>query len=196
MLIICIMNLMNAAGPGNGNFRDNRGREGGAETAVFQGKQGNYRNHHGTSRVSMNVQEKQQMHVGRSVGFLLAKAYQRACVIFKEEFEAYDLTPQQFGLLGFLWEEDGITQAELSAKSQIDRTTMGGLIDRLAKEGLLVRRSHPEDRRAYRICLTEKGKSLQHELTPLAVAVQQKFTEKLDGQEVETLKSLLEKIRS
>jgi len=144
----------------------------------------------------MNEQERQQqIVVEKSVGFLLAKAYQRACLIFKEEFEGYDLTPQQFGLLGFLWQEDGITQAELSSKSQIDRTTMGGLIDRLEKEGLLVRRSHPEDRRAYRICLTEKGKSLQPELIPLAIASQQRFTAKLDQQEVETLKSLLEKIR-
>jgi MarR family transcriptional regulator, lower aerobic nicotinate degradation pathway regulator len=144
----------------------------------------------------MSAQATKHIDIGNSVGFLLAKAYQRACVIFKEEFEGYDLTPQQFGLLGFLWHEDGVTQAELSAKSQIDRTTMGGLIDRLEKEGLVARCSHPEDRRAYRICLTEKGKALQLELTPLAVAVQQKFTAKLDPQEVETLKSLLEKIRT
>jgi MarR family transcriptional regulator, lower aerobic nicotinate degradation pathway regulator len=144
----------------------------------------------------MKKERKEQMDVGTSVGFLLAKAYQRACVLFKEEFEGHDLTPQQFGLLGFLWQEDGLTQSELSAKSQIDRTTMGGLIDRLEKEGLLARRSHPEDRRAYRICLTEKGKALEPELTPLALSAQAKFTAKLDQQEVETLKSLLEKIRS
>ena len=144
----------------------------------------------------MNAQQTSQMDVARSVGFLLAKAYQRACVIFKEEFEGYDLTPQQFGLLGFLWQEDGTTQAELSAKSQIDRTTMGGLIDRLEKEGLVVRRSHPEDRRAYRICLTEKGKELQPKLVPLAAKTQDRFIAKLNQQEVESLKELLEKIRS
>jgi len=144
----------------------------------------------------MSDDQKQQMDIGKSVGFLLAKAYQRASLLFKEEFEGYDLTPQQFGLLGFLWQEDGLTQSELSAKSQIDRTTMGGLIDRLEKEGLVVRRSHPEDRRAYRISLTEQGKALQQELTPLAAATQAKLTAKLDPQEVETLKSLLEKLRS
>lgn len=143
----------------------------------------------------MSTKKIPQMDIGSSVGFLLAKAYQRACVLFKEEFEGYDLTPQQFGLLGFLWQEDGLTQSELSAKSQIDRTTMGGLIDRLEKEGLVARRSHPEDRRAYRICLTEKGKELQPELTPLAASAHEKFVAKLDPQEVEILKSLLEKIR-
>jgi len=144
----------------------------------------------------MNEPEKEQLDIGASVGFLLAKAYQRASVLFKEAFEGYDLTPRQFGLLGFLWQEDGLTQSELSARSQIDRTTMGGLIDRLEKEGLLARRSHPEDRRAYRICLTEKGKALQPELMPLAASAQARFTAKLDQHEVETLKSLLQKIRN
>ena len=144
----------------------------------------------------MNVPETIRIDVGKSVGFLLAKAYQRACLLFKEEFEGYDLTPQQFGLLGFLWQQDGLTQAELSAKSAIDRTTMGGLIDRLEKEGLVARCVHPEDRRAYRICLTDKGKALEPELTPLADSAQRKFIAKLNQQEVETLKALLEKIRS
>ena len=144
----------------------------------------------------MNAQEIKTIDIGKSLGFMLAKAYQRACVLFKEEFEGHDLTPQQFGLLGFLWQEDGITQTELSARSQIDRTTMGGLIDRLEKEGLVARRTHPEDRRAYRVCLTEKGKALEPELTPLAFRAQQNLTAKLDPQEIETLKSLLEKIRS
>jgi DNA-binding MarR family transcriptional regulator len=137
-----------------------------------------------------------RIDIEKSVGFLLAKAYQRGCAIFKEEFEGHDLTPQQFGLLGFLWNEDGITQAELSARSQIDRTTMGGLIDRLQKEGLLVRGVHPEDRRAYRICLTEKGKALQETLTPLALTAQQRLISKLTPEELDTLKELLEKIRS
>ena len=96
--------------------------------------------------------------IEKSVGFLLAKAYQRPVPYFKEEFDRYDLTPQQFGLLAFLWQEDGLSQTELSARSQIDRTTMGGIIDRLEKEGLIERRNHPEDRRAYQVFLTATGK--------------------------------------
>jgi MarR family transcriptional regulator, lower aerobic nicotinate degradation pathway regulator len=144
----------------------------------------------------MTTRETARIDIDKSIGFLLAKAYQRACMLFKEGFDGYDVTPQQFGLLGFLWQQDGITQAELSAKSHIDRTTMGGLIDRLEKEGLVERRNHPEDRRAYLIFLTEKGKSLEPELAPLAIKTQEKLIAKLDPQEVETLKSLLKKIRS
>ena len=134
--------------------------------------------------------------IGKSVGFLLAKAYQRGCAIFKEEFDGYDITTQQFGLLGFLWQEDGLSQAELSTRSQIDRTTMGGLIDRLEKEGLVRRLADPDDRRAYRICLTSKGKSLEDELCTIAVRSQNRFTAALTEDELETLKKLLQKLRS
>ena len=133
--------------------------------------------------------------IANSVGFLLAKAYQRACAIYKEQFDKYELTPQQFGLLRFLWEEDGITQVELSNRSQIDRTTIGGLIDRLEQSGLLQRLPHPDDRRAYRISLTARGKSLEAELTPLAEELHRKILAPLSPEEIETLTAILQKLR-
>jgi len=133
--------------------------------------------------------------VSKSIGFLLAKAYQRACALYKETFDNYDLTPQQFGLLRFLWEEDGITQVELSSRSQIDRTTIGGLIDRLEQSGLLKRLPHPEDRRAYRISLTAAGKQLQAELAPLAEQLHRNIVAPLSPDEVDSLRAILQKLR-
>ncbi|HEX9023454.1 MAG TPA: MarR family transcriptional regulator [Geobacteraceae bacterium] len=135
------------------------------------------------------------IEIEKSVGFLLAKAYQRACAIFKEEFDNYDLTPQQFGILAFLWIEDGLSQAELSSRSQIDRTTMGGIVDRLEKEGLVERSNHPDDRRAYQVFLTPKGKSLEDELSRVANGVIAKVIAPLSTAEHATLVRLLEKIR-
>jgi DNA-binding MarR family transcriptional regulator len=133
--------------------------------------------------------------IDRSVGFLLAKAYQRACALYKEQFDAYDITPQQFGLLRFLWEEDGLTQVELSNRSQIDRTTIGGLIDRLEHSGLVQRLPHPDDRRAYRICLTESGRRLQEELIPLGEELHRRILAPLTSDEAKTLVTILQKLR-
>jgi len=133
--------------------------------------------------------------VSKSIGFLLAKAYQRACALYKETFDSYELTPQQFGLLRFLWEEDGITQVELSARSQIDRTTIGGLIDRLEQAGLLQRLPHPDDRRAYRIALTDAGKSLEAELAPLGEELHRAILEPLTPAEVQSLLAILQKMK-
>ncbi|HZV80596.1 MAG TPA: MarR family transcriptional regulator, partial [Geobacteraceae bacterium] len=95
----------------------------------------------------------------------------------------------------FLWEEDGLTQVELSSRSQIDRTTIGGLIDRLEQSGLLQRLPHPEDRRAYLICLTEAGRDLEKELTPLGEELQQRILAPLSGDEQEALVTILQKLR-
>ena len=131
----------------------------------------------------------------KNICFLLAKAYQRACAIYKDKFGNYGLTPQQFGLLRFLWEEDGLTQVELSSRSQIDRTTIGGLIDRLELSGVVTRLPHPEDRRAYRISLTPAGRKLEAELAPLADELQRAILEPLNPDEIETLTAVLGKLR-
>jgi DNA-binding MarR family transcriptional regulator len=135
------------------------------------------------------------LDIENTIGFLLAKVHQRGFSLFKEQLDPYNITPPQFSLLAFLWQRDGLSQAELSEKSQIDRTTMGGLIDRLTKEGLVQRLPHPEDRRAYRICLTARGKGLEKELCAIADSVLERFTAPLTPEECDTLRSLLIKMR-
>lgn len=133
--------------------------------------------------------------ISNSVGFLLFKAYQRAWATMREEIEAYDLTPAQFGLLAFLWQGDGLTQAELSEKGQIDRTTIGGLVDRLEKTGLLERLRHPQDRRAYKIYLTARGKELEGPLSECAARSLTRLCQGLNEQEICELRRMLNILR-
>jgi len=134
-------------------------------------------------------------NINSSIGFLLSKAYQRAWAVLREEIEPYDLTPPQFGLLAFLWQQDGLTQVELSEKGQIDRTTVGGLVDRLEKVGLVERRQHPQDRRAFKIHLTERGKGLEGPLSECAGRCLNKITKGLSDQEVSELRRMLNVLR-
>ncbi|GAC1468946.1 MAG: MarR family transcriptional regulator [Desulfuromonadaceae bacterium] len=133
--------------------------------------------------------------IENSIGFLLSKGYQRAWAILREEIEQYDLTPPQFALLAFLWQQDGLTQVELSEKGQIDRSTIGGLIDRLERNGLLERRQHPQDRRAYRIYLTEQGKAMESTLSACAERSLKRFTSCLNEDELKELRRMLEILR-
>jgi MarR family transcriptional regulator, lower aerobic nicotinate degradation pathway regulator len=126
-----------------------------------------------------------------SLGFLLAKVYQRAFSIFKQELATYDLTPPQLGILRFLWQEDGMTQIELSEKCQVDRTTLGGLIDRLERNGLVERKRHPNDRRAHQIKLTAKGKDLEKPLILCSQSALEKLTTGLNQQELAELTRML-----
>lgn len=129
--------------------------------------------------------------IEKSIGFLLSKCYQRAWALLREEIDPYELTPPQFGLLSFLWQQDGLTQVELSEKGQVDRSTVGGLIDRLEKNGLLERRQHPQDRRAYQIWLTQRGRELEIPLSQSACHALTTFTSGLNQQEIEELRRML-----
>ncbi len=133
--------------------------------------------------------------IEKSIGFLLAKAHQRGWALFSEEISRYELTPPQFSVLAFLWQQDGLTQTELSEKAQIDRTTIGGLLDRMARSNLLERRPHPQDRRAHLVYLTEQGKRLEPELTSLAHQVLQRFTAGLSETDKQQLRNMLEVLR-
>lgn len=134
--------------------------------------------------------------IENSVGFLLAKAYQRLFATFRDQLEPYGITPPQFALLAFLWTEDGLSQTDLSKKTEVDRTTIGGLIDRLQKLALVRREPHPTDRRVYRIFLTPEGRKLETILPPLAMEVRSSFTSNLKPGEYEQLCTLLAKLRN
>ncbi|SKA17376.1 transcriptional regulator, MarR family [Trichlorobacter thiogenes] len=133
--------------------------------------------------------------IEKSIGFLLAKAHQRGWALFSEEISRFDLTPPQFSVLAFLWQQDGLTQTELSEKTQIDRTTIGGLLDRMARSNLLERRPHPQDRRAHLVYLTEHAWSLEPELTCLAHEVLDRFTAGLSESDKQQLRQMLETLR-
>lgn len=130
----------------------------------------------------------------QSLGFALSKANQCVSAIFREEFKDYCITPRQFILLAILWKTDGLSQIELSKKTEIDRTTMGGIIDRLEKAELLERKPSTEDRRAHRVWLTDKGRCLEGDLCQAAYRVRDRIAEQIIPGEYKQLEHLLNKL--
>ncbi len=68
------------------------------------------------------------------------------------------------------------------------------MIDDLEKAGLVERRSNPQDRRAYSIQVTEKGKNLLPELNRLGLAAEKKFLAVLSPKEQKDLAQILKKL--
>lgn len=67
------------------------------------------------------------------------------------------VTADQFVLLALLSEEDGLTQQELSRRASSDPNTTRAMLLLLEERRLIRRSSHPNDRRAYSVTLTERG---------------------------------------
>lgn len=72
-----------------------------------------------------------------------------------------DITPEQWTVLLFLWEKDGVSQQELCNATFKDKPSMTRLIDNMEKQNLVVRIASKEDRRANLIHLTRFGRSLE-----------------------------------
>ncbi|MCA0451745.1 MAG: MarR family transcriptional regulator, partial [Proteobacteria bacterium] len=78
----------------------------------------------------------------------LARRFQQIAVsVFMAEAEAagYDLTPVQYAALAAVAANKGIDQATLAGLIAYDRTTIGGVVDRLEQKGLVSRRVSKED---------------------------------------------------
>jgi len=87
-----------------------------------------------------------------------------------------------------------LTPTALYRSTMISSGGMTARLDKLEKTGLIERRSHPEDRRALIVCLTEKGKVAITALLPGYVARQAAALKALTAEEQETLSDLLAKL--
>lgn len=106
----------------------------------------------------------------------------------------YGITPEQWTILRFLAEQDGITQKQLSHISGKDQPTVTRILDIMDREAWIERRANSADRRSFLIFLTEKGKRLFTQLRPI---VAEAFLMILDGireEELTALKRILHRM--
>lgn len=68
--------------------------------------------------------------------------------------------PHAYALLELVYRKQPMTVSELAATLAIDRTNVSRLCARMEQDGELVRRPHPDDRRAVALHLTTAGKKL------------------------------------
>jgi MarR family transcriptional regulator, organic hydroperoxide resistance regulator len=124
--------------------------------------------------------------IEESLGYLvnyLAKLFSQILTAYLAPHGVY---PGQWGVLLFLWVQDGQTQRELSRQVAIDEASMVRSIDRMERDGLVQRVRNEHDRRQINIFLTEKGRGLRDQLVPCALAgnavATQSFTEEEQNQ--------------
>lgn len=79
-----------------------------------------------------------------------------ASVVSGNEFD--DLRPAHGNAMEQLELEDGLRLTDIAARAGITVQSMGELVDDLEARGYLERRPDPDDRRAKRIYLTDRGK--------------------------------------
>ena len=84
---------------------------------------------------------------------------------------AHGVSFGHWAFLRILWENDGLTQRELSERAGVMEPTTAAALKAMEELGYVERRQLPENRKNVYVHLTPKGRALRARLEPLAVAV-------------------------
>jgi DNA-binding MarR family transcriptional regulator len=132
----------------------------------------------------------------RKPGHLIRRCQQIAVAIFVEEVGAagFDLTPVQYAALVAVRENPGVDQAGLAGLIAFDRSTMGGVVERLEQRGWLRREPGREDRRTKRLFTTPAGDALLHAVEPAVRHAQERMLAPLPPDERPRFVAMLEQM--
>lgn len=129
--------------------------------------------------------------------FLISRAALSIGTALKQAFAeagADKVRPAYLGVLMSLWLEDGVKSIDLCRRAGLEPSSMTGLIDRMERDGLVIRKADPEDRRAHRIYVTEAANRLRATVEKAVEKTEDEAFEGVDATQLELLMNVLQRI--
>ncbi len=78
---------------------------------------------------------------------------------FKKSAKQYGFTPPQLSVIFHLYEMPSITLNELSDHMGLTKSTVSGIVDRLSKQGVVIRKIPNDDRRTVQLSISKEFKN-------------------------------------
>lgn len=110
-----------------------------------------------------------------------------------EFFKLYDLSPTQYDVLACL-DEENMNLSTLSDTLLLDSSTLVGIVDKLKKNGLIIKKVNPRDRRKNILSVTRKGREVLKSIPPFVSPTLQVVLSDLDEKEKREFIRVIEKI--
>ena len=129
--------------------------------------------------------------IDSEITWLLHRAAQRMRAATGEMAEKHGLTLRDYIVLSALHKSPGLTQGELGKTLGLDKTTLMSELDRLERNGLVVRHSDPRDRRLRIPVITTDGEALRTKVAAACDTVEASALTSLDPAEIQDLRRLL-----
>jgi MarR family transcriptional regulator, organic hydroperoxide resistance regulator len=126
-----------------------------------------------------------------SVGYQVRMTHRAIQRMLQLGIEPHGITSGMWYFLRVLWDEDGLTQRELSRRIGTMEPTTLHAIANMEKIGLVKRVRNPTDGRKLGIFLTRKGRDMKSRLLPVASQVLSVATEGFSPREIKALLSML-----
>ncbi len=124
-------------------------------------------------------------------GFMLNDISRLMRTRFDSQARKLGLNRSQWRVLVYLARSEGINQSGLAETIEVDRMTIGRMLDRLEASGWIERRPDVTDRRVHRLYLTRKARPLLDKMIVVANEVQEEALAGLNGDDRERLHGLL-----
>lgn len=106
--------------------------------------------------------------------------------------KSLNLTYPQYLVLLILWEKDGISVGQITARLHLDTNTVTPLLKRMESEGWLFRERSKSDERKVEVRLTEKGREAEKKAFEIPNQLVQGLT--CSSETLQELKTLLDKL--
>jgi DNA-binding MarR family transcriptional regulator len=132
----------------------------------------------------------------RQAGFLMAKIRQVSGRLFERKLKEYgiEINSAQGRIMFALWQQDGMPINDLAQKTQLKKSTLTSMLDRLEKMGYLKRQHSKDDRRKILILRTNKDKALENRYIKLSQEITKLFYQGFNDSQIERFEQDLTKI--
>lgn len=132
--------------------------------------------------------------IEQSTGFLVVRAARSMKKNLDARLSEMGITSSQAHVLSTLNDEDGLPLSTIGKKVFLDKPAITGLADRLEKDGLVVRRRTPIDRRVIRLFLTDKGKTIVSQYDHTIREIDEDLVSMLTDGELNDFRNFLNKV--
>ena len=106
-----------------------------------------------------------------SFGYLFKQAHSTFTRPLASRLKPHGITLAQWYFLRQLWQEEGITQRELSRRMDVSEPTTTAALDLMEKAGLIERQRNPLLRNKVSLRLTQKGRLLREDVVHIPLDV-------------------------
>jgi DNA-binding MarR family transcriptional regulator len=148
-----------------------------------------------TGRGRKRVGSDEILPVTESIGYQIRMTHRVLQRYLQTKIEPHGVTLGMWYYLRTLWEEDGLTQRELSLRIETMEPSTLTAIQVMERKGVVRRVRSLEDRRKLHVFLTPKGKALKTKLLPLARQVAEDVTVELSPSAIKALFHAVAEIR-
>lgn len=129
-----------------------------------------------------------------TIGYLVRDAHRSFSRALQARIASHGVSMGQWFFLRALWDEDGLTQRELSQRVGMMEPTTVTALNSMERRGLVERVRNPHDRRKVNIFLTPKGRALREVLMPCSVDVNNQAVRGLGSSEVNRAIAILRRV--